>query len=83
MVSRQTVMLAVLIGATIGSFTIGRGIEGHPYLGASLVLAIAAAKARIVILDFMEVRHAPGLLHHVAGWWPIAIFLGLAVLMLV
>jgi cytochrome c oxidase subunit IV len=51
-----------VVGASLATYTV---VDGHR-LGAasavSLVVAIAAIKARMIVLHFMEMKHAP------AGW---------------
>lgn len=63
---------AVLVCLTLLS------LEGSPLLGtsalaAAVVLAIAFAKVRIVVRDFMEVRHAPRWLRLVLELWGVVV----------
>ncbi|AQA04588.1 hypothetical protein BVC93_21595 [Mycobacterium sp. MS1601] len=48
----------ILVAATVASWLVGAD-HGAGSLVAVAVLAIAAAKVRLVGLDFMELRHAP------------------------
>lgn len=48
----------ILVAATLTSWAVGAD-HGTGALVAVVVLAIAAAKIRLVGLDFMELRHAP------------------------
>lgn len=48
----------ILVAATVISWAVGAD-HGTGSLVAVVVLAIAAAKIRLVGLDFMELRHAP------------------------
>jgi hypothetical protein len=47
-----------LVGATLVSWVVGAD-HGTGSMVAVVVLGIAAIKARLVGLDFMELRHAP------------------------
>jgi caa(3)-type oxidase subunit IV len=51
----------ILVAATLVSWALGAE-HGTDSMVAVVVLAIAAIKARLVGLDFMELRHAPLLL---------------------
>ncbi len=48
----------LLIAATLASFALSSGHSESAWI-AVVVLGIAAAKIRLVGLDFMELRHAP------------------------
>ena len=48
----------ILVAATVVSWAVGAE-HGTGSMVAIVVLAIAAIKARLVGLDFMELRHAP------------------------
>jgi len=58
---RITWLWVFLIVATIASWEFGHGLGfgENVRLSTTAVLVIAFIKARMVILDFMEVRHAP------------------------
>ena len=58
---RITWLWIFLIVATIASWEFGHGLGfgENVRLSTTAVLVIAFIKARMVILDFMEVRHAP------------------------
>lgn len=58
---RITWLWVFLIVATIASWEFGHGLGfGENFrLSTTAVLVIAFIKARMVILDFMEIRHAP------------------------
>jgi uncharacterized membrane protein len=57
---RVTAVWAVLVTATVLSFTLGveDGKGGHPLL-SSIIIVIALFKVRLVGLYFMELRDAP------------------------
>lgn len=59
--TRTSLSWLILMSATLVSWAIGTE-HGTSSLAALVVLAIAAAKIRLVGLDFMELRHAPTLL---------------------
>jgi hypothetical protein len=52
-------------------------ISGYAF---SVILLVAFIKARMVILHFMEVGHAPWALRAIFEAWVVAAFLGLTVL---
>lgn len=56
--SRAGFSWLILVAATIVSWAVGAE-HGTGSLVAVVVLGIAAAKVRLVGLDFMELRHAP------------------------
>jgi hypothetical protein len=58
----------LLIAATILGYTLRA--EGHVGLGVGLAtLAIVYLKGRLIILDFMELRHAPRLWRLLVEGW--------------
>ncbi|MCB5945558.1 cytochrome C oxidase subunit IV family protein [Acidocella sp. KAb 2-4] len=67
---RITVIWLFLVSATLLSFGMGHGlgIRDHRYASAA-ILIVAFIKVRFVILDFMELRHAPSVLRIVAELW--------------
>ena len=72
---RVTWLWLLLIGATIVSWEFGHGLGfGDNYrLSTSAVLISAFIKARMVILDFMEIRHAPGALRFILEAWTVVV----------
>ena len=65
---------SVLVAATAVTWWVGEmsagGAGGHGGLAAVLVVfALAAVKGTLVILDFMELRHAPPLWRRVVIGW--------------
>jgi Prokaryotic Cytochrome C oxidase subunit IV len=78
---RITVLIVLLWAATGISWAFGHGGSSLPPRWANLaVLAVAAVKARYVMLDFMEVRTAPGILRALCEFWLISVSAVLAVL---
>jgi hypothetical protein len=60
LLSRTTVIWALLVGATLLSWEFGHGIGFSDLRHAGIaIIVVAMIKVRMVILDFMEVRHAP------------------------
>lgn len=60
--------LLLLVGATVTSFGMREdGLSGLAI--GTATLAIAYVKARLVILDFMELRHAPPLWRCLLEGW--------------
>ena len=60
LISRATAIWALLVGATLLSWEFGHGVGFSDIRHAGIaILIVAIVKVRFVILDFMEVRHAP------------------------
>lgn len=73
---------AGLVALTLASFESawGGGWLGNPGAAIALVIGIALLKVRIVVLEFMEVRHAPMALRLPLETWIIAIAGGILAL---
>ncbi|WP_372748513.1 cytochrome C oxidase subunit IV family protein [Litorivivens sp.] len=72
-----TTVWAILSLITVAAWLIGRnvGTDLQPSHAVTLsVLLIAAAKAQLVIMYFMEVRSAPRWLKRVAYGWVLVLF---------
>ena len=70
---RKLVLLwALLIGVTLMSFESRQfsHSSNRPYLWI-LILGVAFFKVRVVVLDFMEIRHAPAALRFALEGWVI------------
>jgi hypothetical protein len=79
---RLLIVALALVGVTLISWWIGshhgqRQFASNILITYSVVL-IAAIKARVVIREFMEVRHAPVLLRRLTDGW--IIFIAVALL---
>jgi hypothetical protein len=72
--SRITFVWALLVGATLLSWELGHGL-GVPdaRMAGSLILLVTMVKVRFVMLDFMEVRHAPPWMRIGAEAWMVAL----------
>ncbi|WP_418001878.1 cytochrome C oxidase subunit IV family protein [Mycobacterium sp. PDNC021] len=55
---RAAISWSIIVVATVASFVVGHQ-HGAGSAIALTLMGIAAAKARLIGLDFMEVRHAP------------------------
>ena len=64
--------LAILLTLAIGGAFVG-GHSGGLLVPIAAVLVMAYAKGRLVILDFMELRSAPGLMRPALLAWPAAL----------
>jgi Prokaryotic Cytochrome C oxidase subunit IV len=72
--SRVTVVWFVLVAATAISWELGHGVGFSDVRFASMAIIIVAfIKVRFVILDFMEIRHAPIWMRTVGEVWCIVI----------
>jgi hypothetical protein len=69
---RLILLWAVLVGITALSWGSAHGFAGPRWQGAA-VIVLALIKVRFVILDFMEVRHAPALLRLALEAWVVLI----------
>lgn len=70
LLSRVTMVWAVLVGVTVLSFCMGHGVGlEDSRLRGVLILLMGFIKVRLVVREFMEVRHAPGWLRHTFELW--------------
>lgn len=77
LISRATLIWLVLLGATLLSWKMGHGVGLHDVRQASIaIIAIALVKVRLVMTEFMELRHAP-------RWTRVAVDLWLLLLLAV
>lgn len=80
---RITWVWLLLVGATLLSWELGHGFAltnlDHVRVG---ILAVAFIKVRYVILDFMEIRHAPRAMRLAAEIWTLVVCLALIALYL-
>jgi hypothetical protein len=81
--NRVSAVWFALVAATFISWELGHGVGFQSSrLASCAVIAIAFLKARYVIMDFMEIRHAPRYMRLIGEIWPIAICLILIALFL-
>ena len=73
-ISRPTIIWLVLLAATALSWALGHayGVPGMRYAGVYIIV-IAFLKVRLVILEFMEIRHAPLPMRLAAEAWVITL----------
>jgi hypothetical protein len=72
--SRITLVWLGLILATALSWEMGHGMGFRDArLAGAAIIVVAFVKVRYVILDFMELRHAPVLMRAVAEVWAAAV----------
>jgi hypothetical protein len=58
--ARTTAVWLLLVAATVLSWEVGHGVGFEDVRHAGIaILVVAFIKVRLVILDFMELRHAP------------------------
>jgi Prokaryotic Cytochrome C oxidase subunit IV len=68
--TRITLVWFFLIAATALSWEMGHGIGFNDLRYASIaIIVVAFIKVRLVILDFMEIRHAPVVMRIVGELW--------------
>ena len=79
---RVTWLWLFLIAATVASWEFGHGLGfgENVRLSTTAVLVIAFIKARMVILDFMEIRHAPLALRLMLEAWTLVVAATLLIL---
>src|SRR5271170_2055338 len=81
--NRVTFIWVVLVSATALSFAMGHGFGFDDVRKASVAIIIVAfVKVRFVILDFMEIRHAPIPMRIVGEVWAVVVCTALVVLYL-
>jgi cytochrome c oxidase subunit IV len=78
---RLRVVWLALVAVTLLSWWIGSS-HGQGELASSAlvtygVLAIAAIKVRVIVREFMEVRHAPPLLRRLTDGWTLLVIAAL------
>lgn len=67
---RNSAVWLLLTGATLYSWSVGRGPMRFDGDGAALsILVVTIVKARFVMLDFMELREAPRPMRTAAEAW--------------
>lgn len=72
--SRATLIWALLVGATLLSWELGHGLGVQDTrVAGSLILIVAMVKVRFVMLDFMEIRHAPPWMRIGAEVWTVGL----------
>lgn len=82
--NRITLVWFLLVAATALSWEVGHGLafDDLRYARAA-VIVVAFIKVRYVILDFMEIRHAPLAVRAVAEIWAITVCAALVGLYLI
>ncbi len=79
--SRVTLVWFLLVAATAISWEMGHGVGFKDLHHASTaIIVIAFIKVRYVILDFMEIRHAPIWMRAVGVAWVVVVCTVLVVL---
>ncbi|MEC9359707.1 MAG: cytochrome C oxidase subunit IV family protein [Pseudomonadota bacterium] len=73
-IDRVSLVWLVLVAATVLSFEVGHGIGfGDVRHASAAVLIISCIKVRLVVLDFMELRHAPHFVRIIAEAWVVSL----------
>lgn len=81
--NRVTLVWFILVAATAASWEFGHGVGLSDLRYASIaIIVIAFVKVRFVILDFMEIRHAPIPMRIVGEVWAVVVCTALIVLYL-
>lgn len=81
LISRYTLIWCLLILTTILSWEFGHGLGFSDVRHASIaIIVLSFIKARFVILDFMEVRHAPLPIRCISEAWVVLVCAGLLAL---
>ena len=79
--TRVTLVWFLLVMATALSWGMGHGVGFDNVRHASVaIIAVAFIKVRFVILDFMEIRHAPLFMRIVGIIWVVVVCTALVVL---
>lgn len=81
--NRVTLVWFLLVVATAASWEFGHGVGFDSIRHASIaIIVIAFVKVRFVILDFMEIRHAPLPMRIVGEVWGVVVCTALVVLLM-
>ena len=76
--SRITFFWCLLVAATVVSLELGHGYGlDNPQAASVAVIVVAFVKVRFVLLEFMEIRHAPVLMRVIGEAWIIAVCVAL------
>jgi Prokaryotic Cytochrome C oxidase subunit IV len=79
--SRIGLVWFLLVAATAASWEMGHGVGFEDIRHASIaIIVVAFVKVRFVILDFMEIRHAPIWMRIVGETWCVVVCSVLVVL---
>lgn len=69
LLTRVSAMWALLVGATLLSWELGHGVGFSGASASVAILVVTFVKLRVVVQEFMEIRHAPrGLRWAFDGW---------------
>jgi hypothetical protein len=79
--NRITLVWFILVTATAASWEFGHGFGNLSHAGFTIIV-IAFIKVRYVILDFMEIRHAPIPMRMAGEIWTVVVCIALVVLYL-
>lgn len=71
--NRISVVWLILVGVTVLSWEAGHGMISNLDLARAAVIGVAFFKVRYVILDFMEIRHAPVAMRLVGEIWALVV----------
>jgi hypothetical protein len=71
--SRITLVWVILVGATMLSWEMGHGAFDDLRYARVAVIVVGFIKVRYVILDFMEIRHAPWFIRLVGESWVVVV----------
>lgn len=79
--TRITLVWFFLVLATALSWEMGHGIGFDDFRHASIaIIVVSLVKVRFVILDFMEIRHAPLFMRAIGETWVVVVCTALVVL---
>ena len=81
--NRLSLVWLILVGVTVLAWEAGHGMVDDLDLARAAVIGVAFFKVRYVILDFMEIRHAPVAMRMVGELWTVlvcAVLIGLYVI---
>jgi hypothetical protein len=74
LLSRTSLIWLLLVAATALSWEVGHGFGLHgPRQAGVAIIVVAFIKVRYVLLDFMEIRHAPIAMRGAAEVWAVGV----------
>ena len=71
--NRISLVWLVLVGVTMLAWAAGHGAVDDLDLARAAVIGVAFFKVRCVILDFMEIRHAPVAMRVIGEIWTVTV----------
>lgn len=79
--TRLVTIWIAMMALTLSSFAASGSWFSHAEFGSASIIVLALIKVRFVVMDFMEVRHAPWLLRLILEVWIVCVGIALVVIL--